>query len=62
MATIAKEGITFDDVLLIPAYSDVVPNQVDITTHLTKKIRLNMKSASTLKERKMPMEHYMAEV
>ena len=42
MATIAKEGITFDDVLLIPAYSDVVPNQVDITTHLTKKIRLNI--------------------
>ncbi len=42
MATIAKEGITFDDVLLIPAYSDVVPNQVDITTHLTKKIKLNI--------------------
>ena len=42
MATIAKEGITFDDVLLIPAYSDVVPNQVDITTHLTKNIRLNI--------------------
>ena len=41
MATIAKEGITFDDVLLIPAYSDVVPNQVDITTHLTKQIKLN---------------------
>ena len=42
MATIAKEGITFDDVLLIPAYSDVVPNPVDITTHLTKKIKLNI--------------------
>ena len=30
MATIAGEGITFDDVLLIPQYSEVTPNQVDI--------------------------------
>ena len=36
-----KEGLTFDDVLLIPAKSDVTPNMVDITTQLTKKIQLN---------------------
>ena len=36
-----KEGLTFDDVLLIPAESHVLPSQVDISTHLTKKIRLN---------------------
>ena len=36
MATIATEGITFDDVLRIPAYSDVVADQVDITTRLTE--------------------------
>ena len=36
------EGITFDDVLLVPAHSDVIPNQVDITTWLTKTIRLNI--------------------
>ena len=33
-----KEGLTFDDVLLIPAESHVLPSQVDISTHLTKKI------------------------
>jgi len=39
---IVKEGITFDDVLLIPAKSEVLPNQVDVSTNLTKKIRLNI--------------------
>lgn len=39
MGTIIGEGITFDDVLLVPAYSKVIPNQVDVTTHLTKKIQ-----------------------
>ena len=42
MGKIIGEGITFDDVLLIPAYSEVIPNQVDLSTHLTKKIRLNI--------------------
>ena len=42
MGTIIGEGITFDDVLLIPAYSEVIPNQVDLTTHLTAKIKLNI--------------------
>ncbi len=37
MGQIIGEGITFDDVLLVPAYSQVVPNQVDISTCLTKK-------------------------
>ena len=36
-----KEGLTFDDVLLIPAESDVTPNMIDISTNLTKKIKLN---------------------
>lgn len=36
-----KEGLTFDDVLLIPAESDVLPNEVSIQTHLTKNIVLN---------------------
>lgn len=42
MGKIIGEGITFDDVLLVPAYSEVIPNQVDISTHLTKKIVLNV--------------------
>lgn len=42
MGKIVSEGITFDDVLLIPAYSEVIPNQVDVTTWLTKKIKLNI--------------------
>ncbi len=36
------EGLTFDDVLLIPAYSEVLPRDVDTTTFLTKKITLNI--------------------
>ena len=36
-----KEGLTFDDVLLIPAASEVLPNQVDVSTWLTKNIKLN---------------------
>ena len=42
MGRIIGEGITFDDVLLVPAYSEVIPNQVDLTTNLTKKIKLNI--------------------
>lgn len=42
MGKIVKEGITFDDVLLLPALSEVLPNQVNISTVLTKKIKLNM--------------------
>ena len=42
MGKIIGEGITFDDVLLQPGYSEVIPNQVDLTTNLTKKIKLNI--------------------
>jgi IMP dehydrogenase len=39
---IAYQGITFDDVLLEPGYSDVVPRDVDVRTQLTRSIRLNL--------------------
>ena len=42
MGTIVGEGITFDDVLLVPSYSEVIGNQVDPSTYLTKKIKLNI--------------------
>ncbi len=42
MGTIIGDGITFDDVLLVPSYSEVIPNQVDLTTNLTKGIKLNI--------------------
>jgi IMP dehydrogenase len=42
MGTIIGEGITFDDVLLVPAYSEVIPNEVDISTYLTQSIKLNI--------------------
>ena len=42
MGKIIGEGITFDDVLLVPAYSEVIPNQVNVSTHLTKKVTLNI--------------------
>ena len=57
MGKIIGEGITFDDVLLVPAYSEVTPNMVDLTTKLTNKITLNipMMSASmdTVTEHRM---------
>ena len=51
METIPKfssEGLTFDDVLLVPAYSEVLPREedIDISTNLTKDIRLNIPVAS----------------
>ena len=42
MGKIIGEGITFDDVLLVPAYSQVIPNQINLETHLTKKVKLNI--------------------
>ena len=42
MGKIVGEGITFDDVLLVPAYSEVIPNEVNLTTNLTKSIKLNI--------------------
>lgn len=42
MAVIACEGITFDDVLLIPQYSEVTPNLIDVSTYLTESVRLNI--------------------
>ena len=42
MGKIIGEGITFDDVLLVPAYSEVIPNQVELSTWLTKKVKLNI--------------------
>ncbi|MBQ2968439.1 MAG: IMP dehydrogenase [Clostridia bacterium] len=42
MAKILKEGLTFDDVLLVPQKSVVLPNQVDLSTRLTKNLRLNI--------------------
>jgi len=37
-----KEGLTFDDVLLIPSKSSVLPREVDLTTKLTREISLNI--------------------
>lgn len=42
MGRIVCDGITFDDVLLVPSYSEVTPNMIELETHLTKKIKLNV--------------------
>src|SRR5215467_1953405 len=44
---IAYQGITFDDVLLEPGYSDVLPRDVDVRTQLTRNIRLNIPVVSS---------------
>src|SRR6201996_9198289 len=38
----ATEGITFDDVLLVPAYSEVLPREVDISSNFTRNIKVNV--------------------
>ena len=42
MLRIAQEALTFDDVLLIPGYSDVLPKDVQLSTRLTRKLTLNI--------------------
>ncbi|MDD3853055.1 MAG: IMP dehydrogenase [Syntrophomonadaceae bacterium] len=42
MDKFAKEGLTFDDVLLIPGHSDIMPREVDVSTQLTRNIRLEV--------------------
>ncbi len=42
MEKILKIGLTFDDVLILPGYSEVLPNEVDTSTYLTKNIKLNI--------------------
>ena len=39
---ILEEALTFDDVLLVPAHSDFVPRDADLSTQLTRSIRLNL--------------------
>ena len=39
---VKMDGLTFDDVLLIPAYSEVLPNQVDLKTRFSRNIELNV--------------------
>ncbi len=58
----AKEGLTFDDVLLLPQASDFTPNEVDLGTQLTKSIRLNipMMSAAMDTVTEAPMAISMA--
>lgn len=58
MATIIGEGITFDDVLLVPAYSEVTPNMVSLGTELTQKIKLNIPMMSAAMD--TVTEHRMA--
>lgn len=42
MLRIADQALTFDDVLLLPGYSEVLPSEVDLSTQLTKSIKLNI--------------------
>jgi len=42
MFEIVEEALTFDDVLLVPAYSEVLPKDVDVSTYITPKIKLNI--------------------
>lgn len=47
LVTEIKEGLTFDDVLLVPAYSDVLPNEVDTATQFSRNIRVNIPLCSS---------------
>ncbi len=58
MGTIIGEGITFDDVLLVPQYSEVTPNMINLQTKLTNKITLNIPLMSAAMD--TVTEHRMA--
>ena len=58
MGKLIGEGITFDDVLLVPAYSEVIANDVDTRTRLTNKIQLNIPLMSASMD--TVTEHHMA--
>ena len=58
MGSIIGEGITFDDVLLVPQYSEVTPNMINLSTNLTKKIKLNIPMMSAAMD--TVTEHRMA--
>ncbi len=58
MAKLIGEGITFDDVLLVPGYSEVTPNLIDLSTNLTKNIKLNIPMMSAAMD--TVTEHRMA--
>ena len=58
MASIIGEGITFDDVLLVPQYSEVTPNMIDLKTKLTNSITLNVPLMSAAMD--TVTEHRMA--
>ena len=58
MGRLIGEGITFDDVLLVPSYSEVIPNQVSLQTRLTNKIMLNIPMISASMD--TVTEHRMA--
>jgi len=48
---IIGEGISFDDVLIVPAYSEILPAETDVSTNLTKGIRLNIPLVSAAMDR-----------
>jgi IMP dehydrogenase len=45
-SSVYKEALTFDDVLLVPAYSEVLPNNVNLETRITRELKLNIPVAS----------------
>ena len=47
MLRIVEEALTFDDLLLVPAHSTVLPNTTDLTTYLTSKIKINIPMISS---------------
>ena len=58
MGSIIGEGITFDDVLLVPQYSEVTPDMISLTTKLTNSITLNIPMMSAAMD--TVTEHRMA--
>ena len=49
---IRKRALTFEDVLLVPKYSEILPKEVDIKTQLTKNITLNIPLVSAAMDKK----------
>ena len=62
MAKIIKEGLTFDDVLLIPQKSEILPKEIDTKTHLTKSIELNIPITEVYNKINMSLEKEISKI
>ena len=59
---IVMDGLTYDDVLLIPAYSEVLPKEVELKTKFSRNIELNVPFVTAAMDTKLNIDYFIEEV